>query len=121
MVNIERFCEGDYVNVDVVKASASKRFVVIDEGKTEVGKFGEKFTFTVELDRKRKEFTPYRDAMKAMKEAWGSDSRMWIGKTGTFHVIPKGTKEVVIVIPDVPTQMKMDFSQVHSPQQEFIQ
>jgi hypothetical protein len=115
MVNIDRFCEGDYVNVEVVKASPSKRFIILDEGKTEIGKFGEKFSFNVELDKKQKEFTPYRDAMKAMKNAWGSDSRVWIGKTGTFFVTTKGTKEVVIVIPDAPQQTRMDFSGISPP------
>jgi len=103
MVDVTCAMESDYVNVDLIKASPTKKCVVINEGVYEdaeyQGKKYNKFNIGIEIDMKQKIWSPNKDSVKNIAEVYGMDSKNWVGKVLLMRVIKQNGKDVVIGLP----------------------
>lgn len=84
MVDVTKAMESGYITVDLVRESPTKKCVVLDEGEYVQAEYkGEKYeklVLTVEIDMKRKKWSPNKDTLKNISEEYGTDSIKWIGK-----------------------------------------
>ena len=88
------FSESAFVTPELVKNSASKILVVVDEAKGKESDFGEQLCCTVQIDGKTKTWRMNRESVKNM-QALGSDSKFWIGKKVQLLVMsPRGKEQV---------------------------
>jgi len=84
---------GDFLNVESTKDG--DKVVFIDEGKTEYNEALKKnmVNFAVELNGKRKIYSPTQKAGQEFQKAFGIDSKNWIGKV--FEILHVQGKMVV--------------------------
>lgn len=103
MVDVTKAMESGYVTVDLVRESPTKKCVILDEGKYEEteykGQKYEKFSLLVELDHKRKMWSPNKDTIKNISEEYGRDSIKWIGQIIKLSVGKTNGKDTVNGMP----------------------
>jgi hypothetical protein len=84
MVDVSKAMESSYITVDLVRESPTKKCIILNEGEyveaEYQGKKYTKFEFDVEIDKKRKKWSPNKDTVKNISEEYGRDSSNWIGK-----------------------------------------
>lgn len=95
-MDARQFGESDYITAAIVKASPSKKAVVISDAKVEETEFGERLTLQVEIDGKKKTYRPNKDTVRNLIEALGSETKGWLGKTVSFTVNSVMGKDSVI-------------------------
>ena len=99
MVDTTRAMESSYVTVDLIRESPTKKCVIIDGGEyVEAeynGKKYDKFQLTIELDGKRKSWSPNKDSVKNIAEVYGRDSNAWVGKIIKLRIMKILGKDVV--------------------------
>ena len=81
---------GDYLNYD--GTNDGDIVTIMDEGKVEYNEILKKdmFNIGVELNMKRKTYSPNNKAGQALQQAFGMDSKDWVGKQFTiFHIDKK--------------------------------
>ena|SRR3990167_3934214 len=91
-----QYSESDYITADIVKASISKKAVIIGDAKTEETEYGVKLQLPIEIDGKKKNFRPNKDTVKNLIGSWKAETKAWIGKTIDLQVINILGKESVI-------------------------
>ena len=94
-----QFAESDYITAEIVKASVSKTLVIIGEAKPEETEYGVKLLIPVEIDAKPKKYRPNKDSIKNMQDAWGVESKKWLGKKLGLSVHSIMGKDSVIAVP----------------------
>lgn len=103
MVEIKQFTESKFISVPVVKDSKNKILVIMGEGAIVDNEFQGRayqcLQLPVELDLMQKMWQPSKDAMKSMKEAWGSNTIGWIGKKVRVSIMTLNGKEVIVAQP----------------------
>jgi len=99
MVDTTQAMESQFVTVQAVKDSQSKRLVVISGGTYEAGQDGtQRLSLMVEMDGKRKTWRPNRNTVKNL-QAYGKDSEQWVGKPIRLMVMTINNRELVIGTP----------------------
>lgn len=80
---------GDYLNYEATKDGDI--VTILDEGRVEYNELLKKdmFNITVELNKKRKTYSPNNKHGKALQDAFGLDTKQWIGKQFTIIHIDK--------------------------------
>jgi len=103
MVDSSEALESEYVSVDLVRSSPTKKMVVIDPGKYEdaeyQGKTSRRLTLGVNLDGKLKKWRPNRESTENM-QVLGLDTMQWIGKLIDLAIEKRNGKEMVIARPN---------------------
>lgn len=103
MVDITKAMESSYITADLVRESPTKKCVIIDGGEyVEAeynGKKYEKFQLVVEIDQKRKTWSPNKDSVRNIMEVFGRDSSAWVGKVIKLRVKKNLGKDVVEGMP----------------------
>lgn len=104
MVDTTKAIESSYVNVDLIKASPTKIAVILDEAqfkeKLFEGKKYEQLEMTVEIDGKKKFYSPNKDSAANIANVWGRDSKYWVGKIILFQVVKNKNKENILALPN---------------------
>ena len=95
-----QYAEGQYIGAELLKGSPSKKVYISADAKVVEGKYGDKLELQVEMDGKSKIWGLNRDHVKALQEAYGKDSRGWVGQTVSLRVVTMGGKESVLAIPE---------------------
>jgi hypothetical protein len=95
MVDTTKAKEGKYINSDLVRESPTKKLVIIDEGEFVDGDYGEKFQMNVTIDRKDKIWSPNKDSISNLHEAYGRESKDWVGKIIKLKVTKYKGKDTV--------------------------
>ena len=95
-----QFAEGQYVNAELLKTSPSKKVYIAGDAKIVEGKFGDRLELPVELDGKPKTWTLNRDQVKTLHQAYGKDSKLWVGKTVKLTPVNLGGKETLVCEPE---------------------
>lgn len=89
-MDISKALESTYINAELVSQSPTKKLVILDEGSFQKreydGKVSDKFELIVEIDRKRKTWSPNKDTIRNLIIAYGKDSTNWIGKIVNLQV-----------------------------------
>jgi len=105
MVDSTQATEKEYINVDFVKQSPTKRVQIVNGGQYDATDFGTKLTLPVIIDGKEKKYRPNSDSASNMTAAWGKDTVHWTNKEAILKVLKGGGKEMVIADPvTVPTE-----------------
>jgi hypothetical protein len=92
------YSEGKYVTKDLVKNSPTKIATILTEAIVVKGTFGDQLSCEVELDKRTKTWNLTIEQVKTCKNAFGTDSLLWIGKQVQFLVIPVGSKEKLVCV-----------------------
>lgn len=96
-----RFAEGQFLNPELVKTSPTKKVYITGDAKEETNKFGNpQLTLPVEIDNKNKIWGLRMDHVKALQEAYGKESKAWIGQIISLRVVVVNGKEQLIAIPE---------------------
>src|SRR3990167_8137035 len=91
-----QYSESDYITAEIVKASTTRKIVIVGEAKTEETDYGIKLVLPVEIDGKKKSYRPNRDTVKHLIGAWKAETKAWIGKTVDLQVISILGKDSII-------------------------
>jgi hypothetical protein len=81
---------GDFLNYE--GSNDGDVGTILDEGKVEYNETLKKdmFNITVEVNKKKKTYSPNNKAGRELQEAFGKDSKSWVGKQFTiFHLDKK--------------------------------
>lgn len=99
-IDVTKYAESQYVKVDLVRESPSKQITFLSAGKEVETKYGTRLEFQVSMDKKIKCYSPNMQSVKNLKDAWGSDSNMWLTKIAklTIELTEQG-KETIIAVP----------------------
>ncbi len=93
-----QFGESAYINPQLVKESISKKLYISGDAKIVEGKYGDKMELPVELDNKDKTWGLSRDIVKSL-QAFGKDTKTWVGKWVKLTAVKVGDKEQIIAEP----------------------
>ena len=93
-----QYGESNWLNADIVKSSKSKKAIILGDAKSEETDFGAKLTFPIEIDGKKKTYSPNKDSVKNIISALGSETQEWLGKTLSFSVVSVMGKDSVIAV-----------------------
>lgn len=103
MTDVTQAMESSYIDVDLVRASPTKKAVIIGEGeyveKEFQGRKYVKFQIPVEIDKKQKTYAPDKDSLKAISEEWDVESKRWVGHILKLSIGKKNGKDVVNATP----------------------
>ena len=104
MVDSREALESEFVSVDLVKQSMTKKMVITDPGRYEDAEYqGEKqkrLTLGVNIDGKLKRWRPNRESVENM-QVIGADTMSWIGKLVDLAVEKRAGRETVIARPNM--------------------
>lgn len=95
-----QFGESKFVNAELVKASPTKKAVIVADPKPEETDYGVKLTIQVEIDKKAKTYRPNQDSVKNIISALGAETKLWIGKTLILNVLSVMGKDSVLAVVD---------------------
>lgn len=91
--------EYKYLSKELVKRSNTKKIVFLNSGIDQKNKFGDAATFIVEIDNIQTEYTPNSQSVVNLVNAWGYESREWVGKVAEVYIEIKDNKEIIIAKP----------------------
>jgi len=91
--------ESPYLTTELVKESKSSKAVIMNEGSYEETDYGTKLTLSVQIDAKSKIWRPNRDSVSNLSQAWGNESKEWIGKTADLKIMKVMGKDSIIASP----------------------
>ena len=108
MVGTDEFLEGQYVTVDLVKNSPSRKCVIVGEPRGEETDFGYKLTANVNMDGKEKIWRMNKDSIQNMREL-AKDTKEWDGAKVSLRLIVYKGKESVVGLPELkaPSEEKI--------------
>ena len=99
-MDTKEYAESNYVTVQLVKDSPTKRAKIIsDASVTEAefsGKKVKRIEFSVEIDGKTKTYSPNKDTLKNIHSVLGFESRNWLNKNIGFRVLSVNGKDSII-------------------------
>lgn len=105
-MEIGNLIDGKWITVDLVKKSDKKVAVVITEGVMKPvefdGKKSERLAIIVELNGNQLEWQPNKDSLMNMANAYGRETRLWVGKRVIFNTTVMNGRELVIGQPLLP-------------------
>jgi len=108
MVNVKEAIEGNKLNAEIVKGSLSKRCVIITPGEYKDSEWGLKLELDIEIDGKKKKWSPNKDTLKNISYAFGEDSAFWVGKVISLSTYVFKGKETVngmpVQLPPIPRE-----------------
>ena len=107
MVDYTEVMEGQYLTAELVKKSPKKLCVITGEGKIAENKYGPKLELPIEMDGKKKVWSPNKDSMKNLNQRYGCDSKNLVGAVIKLEVVNRDGKEILWGIP-VETQPPVD-------------
>ena len=99
MVDTTEASESNYVTIDLINESPTKEFVVIHAGEYEETLYGKRLTIEIEIDKKRKKYSPNQDSVKNLQAEWGTESENWMNKHGKFITAKMGGKDRIYATP----------------------
>lgn len=99
MVDSTKACQGEYVNVDMIQDLTKKKLIITNEGSYELGDYGEKLTLQVEINGQAKKWSPNKDSCRSMREAYGSDTKAWVGYIIDLQIIKNRGKDSIMALP----------------------
>lgn len=102
-MDTSKYAESSFVDVDLIRSSPSKKAVVISEGENKAAEYNgekyEKLELDVEVDGRLKKYSPNRDSVKNLNGAWGTDSKLWVGKVMLLSITKVRGRDCLIALP----------------------
>ena len=96
MVDSTEATESKFLNADIVKNSKTKKLVLTGQGEYVEGKFGNKLEVPVEIDGRPKIWSINKDSAINLREAYGTDTKSWIGYVIDLKIVKIQNKDCII-------------------------
>jgi len=103
-MNVDEFLDSDFVSLAWAEEKAGKKGVILNSGEKDTydGKKG--FKLHIEVENEQKYWRLNRHTIQAFKDAWGSESQKWIGKTFIIGTGKVNKKDAIIGTPGQKTK-----------------
>jgi hypothetical protein len=99
-MDVNQLIETPYISVELVKNAKDKRVVIIDEGEIVQTKWGtNKLELNVDMNKEVKTWSLNQQTLRNLREAWGNDSKEWVGKIVQLSIGEREGKAYVIGFP----------------------
>lgn len=99
MVDSTEATQSEFVTVDLVESSPTKKCVVVDPGSYEESNYGKRLTVKVNIDGQIKRWRPNKETVINM-QTLGIDTTTWMSKLVNLNVEIRQGKKAVIGKPD---------------------
>ena len=100
MVEIGELMEGEYMNLEFIKNSPTKRVKILTEGEITVHpQYGTKLEVLCEIDGKEKKWSLNMPTMANFKAQFGTDSQKWVGKEAALMITKSNGNECAVGMP----------------------
>lgn len=100
MVDISKCIESDYLTIDMVKNSSTKRIVMIGEGQLKINDYGNlRLELPIEIDKIAVKYTPNKQSLINFSRVWGKETKNFIGKIAEVSTKIKQNRELIIAKP----------------------
>jgi len=99
MVDSMEATQSEFVTVDLVESSPTKKCVVVDPGSYEESQFGKRLTVKVNIDGMVKRWRPNKETVINM-QSLGVDTTAWLSKLVNMTIEVRQGKKSVIGRPD---------------------
>lgn len=97
MPNVKELLESEYVTMDFLQSSPSKKATIISGGIVNPSPEGvNRLTLMVEIDSRHKKYTPNKTTLRVFVKAWGEDSDNWVGKVITLSTSKVNNKDAIL-------------------------
>jgi len=100
MVDSMEATQSEFVTVELVELSPTKKCVVVDPGSYEESSYGKRLTVKVNIDGKVKRWRPNKESVINM-QALGIDTIKWTSKLVHLNIELRQGKKAVIGKPDI--------------------
>ena len=80
-MDVSELLESDFVSVQLVQTSPTKKATILNSGVEETGQYGKGCKLLVDIDGKQKYYKPNKTSLKAIVLKWGTKTELWVGKT----------------------------------------
>lgn len=96
-MDMTKFAESEYLTADKVSKSATKKGYIIGDAEEVEGKFGSKVQLLIEIENIRKKWNPNKTSVQNLIDAFGTDSKKWLGKEVIFSIetTEKGKQTII--------------------------
>ena len=101
MVDETEAMDGQYLTVEDVKNSPTKKLVIVGGGEYAQTDYGTRFVLDINIDNKKKTWRPNRDCVKNLSGSWGRESNLWIGKTALLSVVTMSGRDTILAVPEI--------------------
>lgn len=101
-MDINEFLESEFLTCEYVRTSTTKKATILSSGTKELSQDGKtkKLQLLVEIDGKQKFWKLNKASLKNLKEKFGTDSNLYIGKVvGLSLQTLQGGKEGIVGTP----------------------
>lgn len=99
-MDTKQYAEPDYITAQLVKESKTQRAIILGDATIKdieyAGKHYERLQVMVELDGRKKSYSPNKDTLKNIHSVLGTESRNWIGRTLRLRVLSINGKDSII-------------------------
>ena len=101
-MDTKKFSESQFLSVAEVKASPSKKLVILSQGSEILDdQKNPRFQCLVEMDGRQRLYRPNKPTLKNIQNVWGTDSEGWVGKSLSLSfAILQGGRDAIIGIPN---------------------
>lgn len=97
MVNATKAAENEWLDIELVQKSPTKIAIILDEGRYEQTKFGERLKMKVSMDKKIKEWTVNQRSAQNLIDLWGPNTENWVNKQVMLDIEMSKTGKPMIV------------------------
>jgi hypothetical protein len=99
-MDVSNLMESDFLSVDFVKNSLSKRATILSGGTEDTYKDSRSLKVLIEVDAKQKFWRINKISLRSLADKYGKDSSLWVGKQVAFSVVVTMLgKESIIATP----------------------
>lgn len=99
MPNVKKIMESEYITIDLIKESPTKRGVIIEAGELVKEEDKIKLIVLVDIDKQRKKYCPNKTSMRKISKVYGEQSEDWVGMIFDFSIETLKGKEAIICNP----------------------
>lgn len=98
-MDIGKYAESEFVTVQLVKESNTKKLVILDQGSEQAFENKVGLVFLVNIDGKTKKWKPNKLTLSNLIKSLTTNSDAWVGKTVDLRIeFVKGKDSVVGVV-----------------------
>ena len=100
IMDTSKYSESDFVTVELVKNSPTKKCVITSPGTEQTltfqGETSTKLVLDVEIDNKPKQYTPNKSSIKNIQSVLGNNSDDWVSKVLNLQILNLAGKECIV-------------------------
>jgi len=104
-MDMTQYAESEYLTAEKIEQSETKIGVVVSDSEIVDSKFGKTPEFHIEIDGLKKKWKPNKTSIQHLIDAFGKDSKSWLGKIISFDIVTTSTgRPSIIASPKIVRQ-----------------